>query len=103
MFVDKEKPADIPVLDWPPHFELAGSDKVAAASLPLQILLRDLRLTSSSSEAQRLIQQGGVYVNNQRVSDVDQRLGPDDWKGSGGTDLLLRKGKKDYALIRVPG
>jgi tyrosyl-tRNA synthetase len=60
-------------------------------------------LAKSKSEARRLIQQGGIYVNNERVTDVDQRPGPDDWKGPGGTELLLRKGKKDYALIRVSG
>jgi tyrosyl-tRNA synthetase len=58
-------------------------------------------LAKSKSEARRLIQQGGVYVNNERVSDVDRRLDAGDWKGAGRTDLLLRKGKKDYALLRV--
>ncbi|HXL54180.1 MAG TPA: tyrosine--tRNA ligase [Gemmatimonadales bacterium] len=58
-------------------------------------------LTKSKSEARRLIKQGGVYVNNRRVTDVDQQLLSDDWVD--GKKLLLRKGKKDYALLTVDG
>jgi tyrosyl-tRNA synthetase len=56
-------------------------------------------LTKSKSEARRLIKQGGVYVNDRRVTDVDQRLGLDDWID--GKRLLLRKGKKDHAFLTV--
>jgi tyrosyl-tRNA synthetase len=56
-------------------------------------------LAKSKSEARRLIKQGGVYVNNRRVTDMDQRLQPDDW--TLGRKLLLRRGKKDYALLSV--
>ncbi len=58
-------------------------------------------LTKSKSEARRLIKQGGVYVNNRRVTDVDQQLLSEDWVD--GKKLLLRKGKKDYALLTVDG
>jgi len=56
------------------------------------------RLAKSKSEARRLITQGGVYVNDRRVTDVDQRLQPEDWRG---TKLVLRKGKKDYHVLSV--
>jgi tyrosyl-tRNA synthetase len=55
-------------------------------------------LAQSKGEARRLIKQGGIYVNNRRVVQEDQKLQPEDWRGS---RLLLRKGKKDYALLRV--
>ena len=58
-------------------------------------------LAKSKSEARRQIEQGGVYVNQQRVKDVDRTLDPSDWLA--GRNLLLRKGKKDYALLRVAG
>ena len=58
-------------------------------------------LARSKSEARRLIKQGGVYVNNRRVTDLDQKLRSDDWIR--GTKLLLRKGKKDYALLSADG
>ena len=57
-------------------------------------------LAQSKGEARRLIKQGGVYVNNLRVADEGQKLKPEDWRGN---RLLLRKGKKDYALLRVGG
>ncbi len=54
-------------------------------------------LAKSKSEARRAIEQGGIYINLQRVS-ADQSIGDRDWIG--GRSLLLRKGKKDYALLR---
>ena len=40
-----------------------------------------------------------MYVNQQRVKDVDRKLDPSDWLSGG--NLLLRKGKKDYGLLRL--
>jgi tyrosyl-tRNA synthetase len=55
-------------------------------------------LAKSKSEARRAIEQGGVYVNQQREKDVDRKIAAGDWLAGG--NLLLRKGKKDYALVR---
>ena len=55
-------------------------------------------LAKSKSEARRAIEQGGIYVNQQRVKDPAHKIGPPDWLIGG--NLLLRKGKKDYALVR---
>jgi tyrosyl-tRNA synthetase len=54
-------------------------------------------LATSRSDARRGIQEGGVYVNNQRVTDVDSRPASHDL--SGGVLLLLRRGKKRFAGI----
>jgi len=56
-------------------------------------------LAKSKSEARRSIEQGGIYVNQQRVKDVVRTIGPADWLAGG--NLLLRKGKKDYGLLRL--
>jgi tyrosyl-tRNA synthetase len=56
-------------------------------------------LAKSKGEARRAIEQGGIYVNQQRVKDVEKRIEPGDWLADG--TLLLRKGKKDYALLRT--
>ena len=56
-------------------------------------------LAKSKSEARRAIEQGGIYVNQQRVKDPAKTLEAGDWLTGG--NLLLRKGKKDYALIRA--
>ncbi len=56
-------------------------------------------LAKSKSEARRSIEQGGIYLNQERVKDVERRIEPGDWLAD--QNVLLRKGKKDYALLRV--
>jgi tyrosyl-tRNA synthetase len=55
-------------------------------------------LAKSKSEARRLVIQGGAYVNNRRVDDLDAHLGPDHLASE--TIMVLRCGKKKYALLR---
>ena len=55
-------------------------------------------LATSKGEAKRSIEGGGIYVNQEREKDVARKIGAGDWIG--GRNLLLRKGKKDYALLR---
>jgi tyrosyl-tRNA synthetase len=54
-------------------------------------------LVRSKSEARRQVEQGGIYINQARVKDVERRLEAADWLAGG--HVLLRKGKKDYALL----
>jgi tyrosyl-tRNA synthetase len=54
-------------------------------------------LAKSKGEARRHIEQGGIYLNGQRERNVDRILGPTDWLTGG--YVLLRKGKKEYALL----
>jgi tyrosyl-tRNA synthetase len=68
------------------------------ADLPLVELVARAGLAKSKSEARRSIEQGGIYVNQQRVDDVGRTIAPGDWIG--GRNLLLREGKKEYALLR---
>ncbi len=56
-------------------------------------------LAKSKSEARRSIEQGGIYVNQERAQDVERRIEPADWLAD--RNVLLRKGKKDYALLRL--
>jgi tyrosyl-tRNA synthetase len=56
-------------------------------------------LVKSKSDARRQIAQGGIYVNQTRVEDVERALEAEDWLAGG--HVLLRKGKKDYALLRA--
>ena len=57
-----------------------------------------LKLAASKSAARRLVEQGGVYLNGQRAS-ADTDLGSA--KPLKGGYHLLRKGARDYGLIRV--
>ena len=54
-------------------------------------------LATSKSEARRAVEQGGIYVNQQRAQEISDA----DWIAGG--NLLLRKGKKEYALLRREG
>jgi len=56
-------------------------------------------LAPSKGEAKRLVQGGGVCVNNRRVSDARQTITGSDLIG--GQVLVLRKGAKHYHVIRV--
>jgi tyrosyl-tRNA synthetase len=59
-----------------------------------------LKLAASKGAAKRLIEQGGVYLNGQRVSaDTDLPA----TKPLAGGYHLLRKGARDYGLVRVGG
>ena len=60
--------------------------------------LVSLNLAASKSAARRLVEQGGVYLNGQRVS-ADTNLGS--VKTLAGGYHLLRKGARDYGLIRI--
>ena len=68
------------------------------ADLMLVDLVARSGLAKSKSEARRSIEQGGIYVNQQRINDVARTIATGDWIG--GRNLLLRKGKKEYALLR---
>lgn len=56
-------------------------------------IFEEVGLTKSRGEARRMLQQGGVYVNDERVETVDAVLTPDDLTADG---ILLRLGKKKY-------
>jgi tyrosyl-tRNA synthetase len=55
-------------------------------------------LAASKGAARRTIEQGGASVNNRRVTDAAYRLTPRDLAGA--ATLVLRSGKKSYALAR---
>jgi len=57
-----------------------------------------LKLAGSKSAARRLVEQGGVYLNGERAS-ADTDLGSA--KPLKGGYYLVRKGARDYGLVRV--
>jgi len=80
------------------------SSQVAAASLegegmPLADLLAASGLVPSKSEARRAIRGGGIYLNNVRVGEETRKVTAGD--ALGGRLLVLRKGRKDYHLVRA--
>jgi tyrosyl-tRNA synthetase len=69
------------------------------AGVPLVGLLVQSKLAESKGAARKLIEGGGVYVNNVRVSEVSKAIRAEDvrWPGA----LLLRAGKKNHCVVMV--
>jgi tyrosyl-tRNA synthetase len=78
-------------LEGVPTTEVTARQLEEGISLP--VILADVGLTRSRGEARRLIEQGGVYVNDARVADVDYVIDRGDLTTEG---VLLRVGKKRY-------
>jgi tyrosyl-tRNA synthetase len=84
--------ADVPSTELP-------SAELPADGVALVDLLVRVHLAASKSEARRLVQSGGTYVNNRRVSDPQLRLTRD--QAIGGTLFVIRKGQKQNHLLRL--
>jgi tyrosyl-tRNA synthetase len=80
-----------------PAFSVQGSE--LAAGLPFVELAIRAGLAASKGEATRLISQGGLYLNEQRVTDARGRVTLND--AIDGQVLLLRKGARERRLGRV--
>jgi len=61
-------------------------------------IFSEVGLTKSRGEARRMLQQGGIYVNDSRVDQVEATLTPDDITSDG---ILLRAGKKRYHRLVI--
>ena len=84
VFKKKNLPEDIPVVKgW--GDELKGICNI----------LKDHNLTDSTSAARRLIQQGSVTINGEKISDVNQEL-------PGNLEYLIKVGKKRFLKVQ-PG
>ncbi|HEX7475174.1 MAG TPA: tyrosine--tRNA ligase [Dehalococcoidales bacterium] len=58
-------------------------------------------LAQSKGEAKRLLQGGGLYLNNRRISDLRQMVTISETIE--GQALVLRKGAREYRLVKVAG
>jgi tyrosyl-tRNA synthetase len=85
------------VFDDVPSTEI-GSDAFGEGVGMVDLVAR-VQLASSKSEARRLVQSGGVYVNNRRISDPQMRLTRE--LAIGGRLFVLRKGSKQNHLVRL--
>ncbi len=74
-------------------------DALGADGIGIVDLLARVQLAPSKSEARRLIQSGGVYVNNRRISDPQTKLQRED--AIEGRLFVLRKGQKHNHLVRL--
>ena len=66
------------------------------SGIPIMTLFHEVGLANSRSEARRLIQQGGAYINEKQYRAIDMVIGSDLLEENA---LLLRAGKKRYHRI----
>jgi tyrosyl-tRNA synthetase len=71
-----------------------------ASGINIMDLVLRAGLAPSKSEARRLITQGGVTLNDQKVADLNQVVGIADISEE---KLTLKKGKKQFQIIKVVG
>ena len=83
-FQRDEMPADIP------EMTIAAKGE----TLPLAQALKQAGLTASTSEALRMIEQGGVKLNGEKVSDKALKL-------ARGTQAVLQVGKRKFARVTI--
>jgi len=88
----------IAVFDDVPSTEL-GAATFGGDGLAIADLLVATKLAASKGEAMRLVKGGGVYVNNQRVSDERARFTAG--QAIAGRVFVVRKGARQYHLVRV--
>ncbi|WP_281903111.1 tyrosine--tRNA ligase [Micromonospora humidisoli] len=77
----------------------AGLVQLAGELPDVAGLLRDSGLVGGLKEARRVITEGGAYVNNQRVTDVDATVDQADLLH--GRYLVLRRGKRSFAGVEL--
>jgi len=87
VFQAKEIPDDLPMI------KILKSD-LADGSIPLNKLLVLLKLVTSSSEARRTIEQGGVKINQEKVSDPFHHVIVED-------GMIIQVGKRKFAKINL--
>ena len=69
-----------------------SAEQLTDGSIAILDLLLACKLAPSKSEARRLVQQGGVFVNDEKVPTIDVKFTADDLKAG----LKIRKGKKVF-------
>ena len=68
-------------------------DDFTDSMIDIMSLMVKCGLAASRGEARRLIQQGGVSVNDQKIADIDAKWSVEDCSGDG---LVIKKGKKVF-------
>ena len=84
--------ADVPAVE-------VSSALLAGEGVPIVDLAVLARLAPSKGEARRLVQGGGIYVNNRKISDTQARISVD--MAIGGRVLVVRKGAKSNSLVQI--
>jgi tyrosyl-tRNA synthetase len=91
LFANGGKSDDIPTTTYTEAELNEGMDLIT--------LMVATKLAPTRSEARRLIQQGGVTVNDVKITEIDRKFTCADLDSDGA--LLIKKGKKGYHQIKI--
>ncbi|MCX6048252.1 MAG: tyrosine--tRNA ligase [Chloroflexi bacterium] len=78
---------------------MISADSFSGDGMPLVNLLETAGIAKSRGEARRLLESGGIYLNNVRATDAGRAVTLSE--SIEGKFLVLRKGKKEYALVQI--
>jgi len=73
--------------------------KILKENIDLISLLADTKIFSSKGEARKMLAGGGVFLNKEKVTDVEIKVNEDFLLNE--KYLLVQKGKKNYYLLRT--
>ena len=76
-----------------------SADQLSGEGVQIVNLLSDTGFMKSKGEAKRAIMEGGVYINNNRITDVAMNITRDQFVE--GSYLVLRRGKKNHFLLKT--
>ena len=79
-------------------FDIALSDLEAGVPL-IDLVAVKSQVFPSKGEARKMIQQGGVSVNKEKVTDPNATIGKDALLG--GKYIHVQKGKKNHYLLKA--
>ena len=79
---------------------LDGTPTTDISDLPISPieLLRKCNLAANNSEVRRLIDQGGLKINEQKITSIDTKIQESDFKNG---YILIQKGKKVFHRVRL--
>jgi len=73
--------------------------RLAGDGYPVLDLLVDAGATASKGEARRLLEGGGIYLNNVQQGDMRRMVTLGDLLA--GAYLVLRRGRRQYTIVEV--
>ncbi|MDQ2720855.1 MAG: tyrosine--tRNA ligase [Bacteroidota bacterium] len=84
------------VMEGVPTIEI---EKSKLNDIDLITLLADSKIFASKGEAKKMLSGGGVFINKEKITDVDEKITSGYLLNN--KYLLIQKGKKNYYLMKV--
>jgi tyrosyl-tRNA synthetase len=75
-----------------------GMEEREALSENILDILVEVKISSSKSEARRLLEQGGISINNEKITDINTIINKDKFKEG---YVILSKGKKTHVKVNL--